>query len=497
MHAPAGHPQLGALRARGAGSLAAAALAALLAAFYAGSFEIDFYGDDYVFLDRARLDSAGDWPVWFSLERNREGLLDRHHAYRPLSTNVWFGTLHALFGADARCFHAANLALLWLNALLLWRLLARFCASRALGLALAGVYAISSVGFEGQLWLSVVQDLLLTTGVLASWLCYERHRERPSARALAALLAWQLAALLSKETALVLPLLLLLREAWCGERAGAAWRPRLLALASSALLAGGFAWFRIAGFGLPAAGPYALGAGEHALPNLARYASWAGQSLFFAREPWLLLAALLAAALCAFRGGTRSARRFGLGLSCFAAALLPVLFLRAHAYPFYLTLPLVGLVLAAAASLEALGARLPARLRLPLAAAALCAFAWLSFARLEQRLAPLVARSALTRGILAQLRERLPELPRGARLYFERPATLPRDTLFKHRGAVLRVLYDDDSLRVFELDPRDPEAPFALRHGPAPILRLDAQGRLELLEPARADRPPAAGDALR
>lgn len=486
-------PPLGSARPGAAlvGAARACLLAAILAAFYAGSLGLDFYADDYVFLDRAQLDSARDWPSWFSFERNREGLLDRHHAYRPLSTNAWFGSLRALFGADPLAFHAANLALLWLNAMLVARVLAAQGCAPGLGFGLALGYATSAIAADGQLWLSVVQDLLATSAALASWLAFERARRERRGRWLALALAWLLVALLSKESALALPLLLLLREP--GPRpAGAPLPPlaqRLCGPACAALVAGAFALWRIAAFGLPERGPYAQSL-DFVLPNLGRHLLWAGEATLLLRSASALAAAAVAVALLAWCGGDRSRRLFGHGAAWFLAALLPVLFLSGHAYPFYLTLPLVGLAIAAAASLEAAAALLPQRARAPLAVAALAGFVALSHARFERRLAPLATRSALTRSILAQLREQLPQLPHGALLYFERPATLPRDTLFKHRGAVLRVLYDDDSLRGYELPPREGEAPWRLNRGPGSVLRLRADGKLEIIE-ARRVRDPA------
>jgi hypothetical protein len=458
----------------------ALALGGALALLFGSSAQLDFYGDDFVFLDRARIDELREIPSWFSLERNRAGMLGGRHAYRPLSTNVWFGTGLAAFGPDARSFHVANLLLAWVHALLVARLLEVLGCTRGLAAGLALATAASTIGAEAQLWLSVVQDLLASVFVLACALAFERSAI--GARGLA--LAWLVAGLLSKETASCTPLLLLAIDRARGARAAGALarRVRQIPAVGAAIAVLIYLALRLTLVGLPVRGPYALGV-DHVGTNLVRHLYWSAHALFRIADPLGLSLAGIASAAVAGLGGPRSRRLALCGLAWYAAALAPVSLLRAHAYPFYLTLPSVGLAIAAAGVVEGLRDRLPARARIPLGAALLAAFLASSHARFEERRAALAARSALTRSVIAQWRERFPVIAPGSQFYFELPPGLPRETLFIGDGAALRVAYRDPSLRVYEIEAGAAGRSARRRDRALPLVRLAANGRLEVVAP--------------
>ena len=73
------------------------------------AFDTWFFHDDFVFLERSAVATPADALALFSLENNQRGLEETSHAYRPLSTNLYFASVQHAFGMNARAFHVANL----------------------------------------------------------------------------------------------------------------------------------------------------------------------------------------------------------------------------------------------------------------------------------------------------------------------------------------------------------------------------------------------------
>lgn len=204
--------------------------AAGTALLYAGALATGFLNDDFLFLEEA---SRGAFPSPL------EGALANY--FRPLSRQLWFGTLARVFGTHALAFHLANFALFLLAAAFLYDLLRAF-APRAGAWAGLVYFAVLPLQRVNLMWVSCCQDLLALAGTLAAIAAFRRGRDR------LALLAY-LAAVLSKESALPLPALLFL-WAWRAEglRPAAALRrvapfavPLLVWLAGEAALRAGAA----------------------------------------------------------------------------------------------------------------------------------------------------------------------------------------------------------------------------------------------------------------
>lgn len=159
---------------------------------YGRSVGMPFIGDDYVFLDKARSQSVSEL---FGLGNTDFGW------YRPWSRELHFWVLHRLFGLSEVAFRIVGMGLWCIGLLLYHRLVTQLAGPRAAGLSLLGA---ASLGLWGTpiLWISGSQDLwLLVWGVATLSL------------GLSGRFGWATAtyalALLSKETAVVLPLILL------------------------------------------------------------------------------------------------------------------------------------------------------------------------------------------------------------------------------------------------------------------------------------------------
>lgn len=304
---------------------------------YGPSLAMPFIGDDYVFLDKTRL--ARFFDLW-SLHNTNFGW------YRPWSRELHFWTLQHLLGTQPIAFRLASL-LLWAGALAAYALLVSSLASKRTALIATGGVASLALWGAPLLWISGSQDLwMLAFAMLALLLIV---RGRPTL----ALLPFA-GALLSKETAVVLPLIAAGFWLLVARKPVAVVARRLAPFAALALI-----WLFVHPVLLPrlAAGSSPGFSGEPSLPpldvlfrstlslvnaNLALQPVAAGS---FSWDRTLVSSALLVlAAVVAVRvpNGARTADRdrpdpravMGFGLVWCAAAWLP-LFMRSigwHAY---------------------------------------------------------------------------------------------------------------------------------------------------------------------
>jgi hypothetical protein len=163
-------------------------LALFLVARYSTSFLVPFLADDLLFLQRTATLSFGS--IW-----SPHGVDFSY--YRPWSRELHYWTLQHLFGSRELPFHLASFSL-WLTALTLYALLlVRIAGDRAAAVAAAAVAALAAWAVPLR-WIAGAQDLWLLAWSLASLLAFTRGRSRWATVCFAG-------ALLSKETAAVLP----------------------------------------------------------------------------------------------------------------------------------------------------------------------------------------------------------------------------------------------------------------------------------------------------
>jgi hypothetical protein len=161
---------------------------------------------------------------------------DRFHAFRPL-TMASLQLDHAIFGLEPAGFRATNVAL-WLLAA--W-LFSRVCAALAGVRSPAGraaallTFALWPLAAEPLAWTVIRQDALLVASALGAALAVAARRRQPWVAAFPLV-----AALLSKETAVVLPFMLVAVDAALLLREGMA-RGRLAA----ALARRSWSWFAV------------------------------------------------------------------------------------------------------------------------------------------------------------------------------------------------------------------------------------------------------------
>ncbi len=183
---------------------------------------------------------SGDGAVW--------AFTSIHDAnWIPL---VWLSLMtdHALWGIDARGYHATNLTLHVLASVLLLLALRRLSGVLWPSAFVAGAFALHPLHVESVAWIAERKDVLSGVFWMATLLGYAHYVERPSPARYAGVLVPFALGLLCKATLVTLPFVLLLLDYWPCDRlrgSGAAgWRARagrlvleklpLLALAGAA-----------------------------------------------------------------------------------------------------------------------------------------------------------------------------------------------------------------------------------------------------------------------
>lgn len=128
--------------------------------------------------------------------------------FRPLySATIWLD--RELWGASPFFFHLTNLLLIASASALLVQLVMRYTADARIACATGVLFALHPYHVENAAWVAVRGDPLFSVFCLLSALAYDRWRSRAKGLPFAAIGLFE-AALLSKETAIFLPAMLLL-----------------------------------------------------------------------------------------------------------------------------------------------------------------------------------------------------------------------------------------------------------------------------------------------
>ncbi|HYP40372.1 MAG TPA: glycosyltransferase family 39 protein [Chloroflexia bacterium] len=161
-----------------------------------------FLSDDFVLLTWTRVASISEVAEFFDP--------NTFWFYRPMVKVVyWLG--QSIFGLRAAPFHLLSLALHGLNAYFVYRLVARQGGVRwVTGLAAALLFLFNAHHAETVSWIAAIGDLMAACCMLSALILFQRYLERHFARPLAASVGLFALGLLSRETAVMLPALLLL-----------------------------------------------------------------------------------------------------------------------------------------------------------------------------------------------------------------------------------------------------------------------------------------------
>jgi tetratricopeptide (TPR) repeat protein len=179
-----------------------AALALLAFVVYANSLSNGFVGDDKdqlignALVSSHRVAAAFGSGVWAF--RGVQG-----NYYRPLQFVVYI-VLHGLFGYEAAPFHLLMILLHVGNTLLVYLLSMRLTGRARIAVAAGALFAIHPIHTEAVDWIASLPDLMLTGIVTAAVWWFARHDAAPRGLRIAGHGALYLAALLTKETGVML-----------------------------------------------------------------------------------------------------------------------------------------------------------------------------------------------------------------------------------------------------------------------------------------------------
>jgi hypothetical protein len=177
------------------------ALAAFILTQYFYARHVPFINEDYVFLDETR--DAPFGALW-----TPRTLVS--HWYRPVSRELHYWALQKLAGARELPFHLASFGL-WLAVMGLYAaLVRRLAGAPAAAIATAGAAAMAAWAVP-LVWIAGVQDLWMLVWALVCLTLAFRERFVWAAAAF-------VLALLSKESAVVLPGIVLAHDRWMKDR---------------------------------------------------------------------------------------------------------------------------------------------------------------------------------------------------------------------------------------------------------------------------------------
>jgi hypothetical protein len=344
---------------------------------YRGAFAGFFVQDDYGWLASSRFRSLREYgDVFF---RFNPAL-----TYRPLSQETFFFLGQKIFGLSPPGYHLVSVLMHLLAAVLVYILSRKFCPVFP---SLVGtfLFAVHSAHFTSVYWISALPEPMALVFMLTSFLLFIRFDRRNDRVTWVLSIVAMSLAIMSKESALTLPLVL---AAYCLFFS----RARLLWTLPFFGIAGLYVVLRLVN--IPVA-QYPLVFGRESLGNLAAYFAWAAgfsQTLLIVKlnrdaSTWypavafgFAMASIVALALA------RNRRVAAFAVLWFIIALQPVLYFREHIFPYYLAPAIAALALLIGAALPEPRTYRDWRALLP-AAAILCYSLWFAPAsiRLEGR----------------------------------------------------------------------------------------------------------------
>lgn len=180
------------------------ALGAIVFFIYASSINVGFFADDYNFLEPAVRLSVSEYLV---------------HYFDPRAQVLWYRPLqgvqmlaeYAAFGANAFGYHVVQLLIHWVNGVLVFALVRRVSPNTILALLSALFYISFPVYALAVNWINITDPVMATLYMLAVWFWLD-YLDRVLLRAYVITLLLFIAALLFKQMALTLPIILVLLD---------------------------------------------------------------------------------------------------------------------------------------------------------------------------------------------------------------------------------------------------------------------------------------------
>jgi hypothetical protein len=318
---------------------------------YLPSLNNYFSGDDWFHFEISQVQTLPQFLNFFSFHNT----LQSAAFYRPLPTQVFFFVFQSLFGLNPLPYHLFTLLIFGISLYLVFLFVKTISNDQRVSLLTTFFYGISVTNFTRLYFLSAFQEISLVVFCLLSLLFYLRH-PRPFYSGLS--ITFFIFALLSKETAVILPIILIivslfkkhstkktlpyflilipylfLRLVIFQSPGGDSyfWNPSPLKAINTLF------WYLLWSIGAPEILVDYVTNGLRIIPRFfTDFNFWAYITLSF------LGLSITAILLLLFRNLKSLNRYYLFSLLFFIISLLPVLFLPSHKFTLELTLPLIG-----------------------------------------------------------------------------------------------------------------------------------------------------------
>jgi protein O-mannosyl-transferase len=174
-----------------------------------------WYG--FVWDDRYSIVTNTSLKSWKTLAQILWGPMDATVSmYRPVTGVIIFFQFH-LFGLHPWGYHLTSVLLHAIACALIFRVALQLSATRSVALFASLLFAVHDAHLEAVAWVSALAEPLVVSFVLAGLSAYLRYRRERQWKWLAAISVSLFLGLLTKETAIALPLLLLAYEFTFGD----------------------------------------------------------------------------------------------------------------------------------------------------------------------------------------------------------------------------------------------------------------------------------------
>jgi tetratricopeptide (TPR) repeat protein len=184
-----------------------------------------WYG--YVWDDRYAIVTNTSLKSWKTLAQALWGPMDATVSmYRPVTGSIVFFQFH-LFGLHPWGYHLTSVLLHAIACALVFRVAQQLSAARAGAVFASLFFAVHDAHLEAVAWVSALAEPLVVCFILAGFIAYLRYRRERQGKWLAAISVLFFLGLLTKETAIALPLLLLAYELTLGDSGSRGFRRNL------------------------------------------------------------------------------------------------------------------------------------------------------------------------------------------------------------------------------------------------------------------------------
>lgn len=329
--------------------------------------------DDFFFLKIAKVSSFGDFVNFFNLVKDSEGI----GVYRPLPLRVYYFLASGVFNLNPLPLRIISFVTFFIDVVLVHRLAELLTKNRKIALLSSFLYATSVTHFGQLYYIGAYQELLLTLFFLASVTFFIKYEIGVgySVRNLVASFLFFILALMSKETGVILPFILIivhfyLRVVGATGRIKFPIKKLIISLLPYGVVLGVYLSLHFLSFGLISGDSYIwdfapgralntsfwyflwslnlpemlidfVGPGLKLNPNLLKY--WSADIipifvLFTAQAGFIVFALFKSKIL-------KNKSLILFCVSWFLLTISPVVFLPVHKFTYYLTLPLFGVIM--------------------------------------------------------------------------------------------------------------------------------------------------------